>query len=104
MTKLNTTIMSELHVDESILLSGLDKAKESLSHMDAIKKELGPVYGVRLIRDLPIGGGMIQAMPSRQDLEQVRAVSERTVAGYEMLLLHYLKLKEEHEKSTRKGD
>lgn len=54
------------------------------------RKELGPVYGVELIKTLPIGGGlMIQAMPSRDDLEQVRKLNERTAAGYECLLAHY---------------
>lgn len=62
----------------------MSKIKES-------RKNLGPVYGVELIRDLPLGsGGMRQAMPSRQDLKQVREFNERTAAGYEILLQHYL--------------
>ena len=52
--------------------------------------ETGPIYGVELIKSLPLGGGsMKQAMPSRADLEQVRKISERTAAGYEVLLDHY---------------
>ena len=53
-------------------------------------KEKGPVYGVELIDTLPLGqGGMLQAMPSRDDLRQVQRFNERTVAGYEVLLAHY---------------
>ena len=62
------------------------------------QKEVGPIYGVELIRDLPIGG-MLQAMPTRSDLDQVRRISERTVAGYEVLLRHYLDLKAKHDKN-----
>lgn len=52
--------------------------------------EVGPIYNVPLIDSLPIGTGMMkQAMPSRQDLLQVQQLSERTVAGYEVLLSHY---------------
>jgi hypothetical protein len=54
--------------------------------------EYGPVYGVELITDLPLDGGMLQAMPSRRDLLQVRDINERTVAGYEVLLEHYHRL------------
>lgn len=51
---------------------------------------VGPVYGIELIESLPLGkGSMQQAMPSRSDLEQVRRVNERVVAGYEVLLAHY---------------
>jgi hypothetical protein len=57
----------------------------------------GPIYGVTLIRDLPVGG-MLQAMPSRSDLEQVKAINERTVAGYEVLLSHYVAIKDRAEK------
>ncbi len=50
----------------------------------------GPIYGIELIDNLPLGsGGMLQAMPSRDDLIKVRRVSERTAAGYEVLLKHY---------------
>lgn len=54
--------------------------------------EIGPVYGVRLISSMKLPGDsceMLQAMPSRNDLEEVRVVSERTAAGYEVLLQHY---------------
>ena len=52
--------------------------------------EIGPVYGVQLIESLPLGrGGMTQVMPTRRDLLRVQPVSERTVAGYEVLLSHY---------------
>lgn len=53
--------------------------------------ERGPVYGVELMSSLPLDGSglMHQALPSRDDLEQVRKVSERTAAGYEVVLEHY---------------
>jgi hypothetical protein len=53
--------------------------------------EVGPIYNVPLIETLPLGsnGGMLQQMPNRQDLEDVRQMSERVVAGYEVLLNHY---------------
>lgn len=52
--------------------------------------ETGPVYGVNLIDVLPLGNGaMKQAMPTRSDLLKVQKISERTVAGYEVLLDHY---------------
>jgi len=54
---------------------------------------IGPVYGVELIDTLPLDGGMKQAMPGRVDLEKVLKISERTVAGYEVLLEHYRRLK-----------
>lgn len=54
------------------------------------KHETGPIYGVKLIDTLPLGtGGMSQQMPSRNDLEDVRQMSQRTAAGYEVLLSHY---------------
>jgi len=53
--------------------------------------DYGPVYGVELIATLPLDGGMRQAMPSRRDLQQVREISERTAAGYEVLLEHYFR-------------
>ncbi|CAK8989694.1 Replicative DNA helicase, partial [Durusdinium trenchii] len=55
--------------------------------------ETGPVYGVPLIRELPLDtGSMRQAMPSRHDLELVRQRSQRAVAGYEILLARYCEL------------
>ena len=59
------------------------------------KKEIGPIYAVELIDDLPLGydrpNGMRQAMPSRADLDGVRncGCSGRVVAGYEVLLSHW---------------
>lgn len=53
-----------------------------------LRDQAGPIYGVTLIDSLPIGG-MRQAMPSRSDLDQVRQVNERTVAGFEVLLSTY---------------
>ena len=55
--------------------------------------ETGPVYGVPLIQTLPPGtnGGMMQQMPSRADLSDVRRINERVSAGYEVLLDHYRK-------------
>lgn len=60
--------------------------------MITANKNHGPVYGVELIDSLPLGTGiMTQAMPSRQDLANVRRVDggERVAAGYEVLLSHY---------------
>lgn len=58
--------------------------------------EFGPVYGVALIDTLPLGkGGMLQQMPSRSDLDKVKRISTRTVAGYEVLLDHYMNEKAE---------
>ena len=52
--------------------------------------ERGPIYNVELIDQLPINDrGWTQQMPSRADLDQVKRISERTVAGYEVLLEHY---------------
>jgi len=59
--------------------------------------EKGPIYGVELIDDLPLNGGMRQAMPSRRELEQVAEDNERVVAGYEVLLAHYSRLRAEVE-------
>lgn len=53
--------------------------------------ETGPIYGVPLIDTLPLGNGsMLQQMPDRFELDVTRKMSERTVAGYEVLLGHYL--------------
>ena len=51
--------------------------------------EIGPIYGIALIDSLPLDDGMRQAMPSRRDLDDVYSHSQRTVAGYEVLLEHY---------------
>jgi len=55
--------------------------------------QTGPVYGVPLIGSLPLDDGMRQAMPSRADLDEVRWTNERVVAGYEVLLGHYQRLR-----------
>ena len=53
--------------------------------------ERGPVYDVQLIESLPLGGGgMIQQMPSREDLMVCGKRFQRVAAGYEVLLHHYL--------------
>lgn len=51
--------------------------------------EHGPVYGVLLLDTLPLNGGMSQKMPSRDDLNDVRQISERTAAAFEVLTSHY---------------
>ena len=52
--------------------------------------EKGPIYGVELIDTLPIGtGSMLQQMPDREDLQATRKFSDRTAAGYEVLLSHW---------------
>jgi hypothetical protein len=51
--------------------------------------EHGPVYGVLLLDTLPLNGGMFQKMPDRDDLNDVRQLSERTAAGFEVLTSHY---------------
>jgi hypothetical protein len=59
--------------------------------MSEEQEEFGPIYGVKLVKSLPIAGsGMFQAMPSRKELEQVRQVSQRLAAGYELLLWNHL--------------
>lgn len=66
------------------------KRRVTQTHIDAIAAESGPCYGVRLIKTLPLtGGSMLQAMPSRQDLQQVMEINQRVVAGYEVLLGHW---------------
>lgn len=53
--------------------------------------EFGPIYGtVPLLDSLQLGRtAMTQALPDRQDLQEVQRVNERVVAGYEILLWHY---------------
>lgn len=59
----------------------------------------GPCYGIDLLDKLPLGGGVMkQALPSRSDLVRVRKISERTVAGYEVLLDHYYDRRDEVER------
>ena len=58
--------------------------------------DVGPIYGVLLIDTLPLDGGIKQSMPSRRDLDDLRDTHingrDRIVAGYEVLLEHYLRL------------
>jgi len=58
---------------------------------DMSNPETGPLFGVPLIATLPLraNGRMVQVMPSRADLCDVRQVCERVAAGYEVLLSHY---------------
>lgn len=65
------------------------KQRATQKFIDEISELTGPIYGVRLLESLPLRGGMIQAMPSRDDLVQVKRISERTVAGFEVLTAHY---------------
>lgn len=58
-----------------------------MSRIEPRNNGLGPVYGVPLWGHLP-AGGMNQAMPDRKELIRVREISERTVAGFEVLTSH----------------
>ena len=49
----------------------------------------GPIYSVELLDSLPMPGGMIQAMPSRAELEVLKDKHTRVVAGFEVLTYHY---------------
>ena len=51
--------------------------------------EAGPIYGVELLKSLPLDGGMRQALPNRRDLERTRADNDRVAAGFEVLTEHY---------------
>lgn len=65
--------------------------------------EKGPIYGVELIDSLPLGkSGMLQAMPTRDDLRSVRC--ERVAAGYEVLLAHYLELKKRVDREVSEAE
>jgi hypothetical protein len=57
--------------------------------------EQGPIYGVELIDRLPLDGGMWQALPSRDDLEQTRKRNDRVAAGFEVLTEHYRRQQKE---------
>ena len=58
-----------------------------------MKPEVGPIYGVPLLDSLQLdGSSMRQALPSAADLRKVRQISERTAAGYEVVLEHYKRL------------
>lgn len=56
------------------------------AYLDPPSIQMGPVYGVTLPTEFPLGGGMFQAMPGRKELEAVQGFSERTVAAYEVLV------------------
>lgn len=67
--------------------------------------EKGPLYGVELVESLPIDpnkpGALRQAMPSRLDLRAIlnsQRCSDRTAAGYEILLRHWRAQAEEVER------
>ena len=84
--------ISETSDDErgAVMVDQATKRRVTQAHLDAISADSGPVYGVRLIKSLPIvNTSMRQAMPSKDDLQLARPYSERTVAGYEVLLSHY---------------
>ena len=52
----------------------------------------GPIHGVELItKPLHLAGGMMQAMPSRKDIDRIRTSceSDRLIAAYEILTHHY---------------
>jgi hypothetical protein len=71
----------------------MSNAKEVIENT---KAGVGPIYRVPLdIDPLPVGG-MLQAMPNERDLYLTRSVSERTAAGYEVLLHHYRESMKEH--------
>jgi hypothetical protein len=54
------------------------------------QEEFGPIYGVKLINSMAIAGsGFFQQMPSRRELEEIRRVSQRLVAAYELLLWNH---------------
>jgi hypothetical protein len=48
MPKINATMINELHVDESILLRGLDAAKESLNCIDSDQQLINVLSSVPL--------------------------------------------------------
>jgi hypothetical protein len=61
--------------------------------------DIGPIYNVKLLDTLPLGSGELQQqMPSRNDLIRVQEISERTVAGYEVLLWHWWQQQDEIER------
>jgi hypothetical protein len=57
----------------------------------------GPIYGVDLPAELPLGAnGWTQVVPRRDELEQVRKrVGDRTVAALEVALNHCASLSEQ---------
>lgn len=61
-----------------------------------LSDKVGPIYGVLLLDSLPLSpsASMLQALPSRDDLQSVLDAGcvHRIVAGYEVLLGHYQRL------------
>ena len=47
--------------------------------------ERGPIYDVELFELIPTGDGLLQVMPSRDDLAQTRTNNDRVAIGYEVL-------------------
>lgn len=67
------------------------------------KQETEAMCNVALVASLPIGSGSTQqAMPNHDDLFKVRNVSERTVAGYEVLLATYDGVNKQYTKSQER--
>jgi hypothetical protein len=64
----------------------------------------GPIYGVDLPAELPLGeNGWTQAVPRRDELEQVRKkVGDRTVAALEIALRHCASMSQQLLESTKK--
>lgn len=65
--------------------------------------EKGPIYGVELLDTLPLdGGGMLQQLPSRDDLRGIQNYrqGQRVVAGFEVLTEHYRRTLAEVERLT----
>lgn len=76
--------------DESAYQLEIDEERDfDYEDVDAMMNTQGPVYGVRLIGSLSINGGMMQAMPGVDDLEDAQSRHMRVVAGYEVLLSKY---------------
>jgi len=63
----------------------------------------GPIYGVYLPAELPLGAnGWTQVVPRRDELEQVRKkVGDRTVAALEIALKHCASLSQQLLESTK---
>jgi hypothetical protein len=63
----------------------------------------GPIYGVDLPAELPLGeNGWTQAVPRRDELEQVRKkVGDRTVAALEIALRHCASMSQQLLESTK---
>lgn len=65
-------------------------------------QDKGPIYGVDLPAELPLGAnGWTQVVPRRDELEQVRRkVGDRTVAALEIALKHCASLSQQLLEST----